>query len=76
MDLALALVEADHGAEVARAIAKQLVVFVQRPGGQAQFSTQLAAQRPGRDALREIQAWIADHLDDDWAWRRWRGARR
>ena len=65
VDLALALVEADHGAEVARAIAKQLVVFVQRPGGQAQFSTQLAAQRPGRDALREVQAWIADHLDDD-----------
>jgi transcriptional regulator GlxA family with amidase domain len=65
VDLALALVEADHGAEVARAIAKQLVVFVQRPGGQAQFSTQLAAQRPGRDTLREVQAWIADHLDDD-----------
>jgi transcriptional regulator GlxA family with amidase domain len=65
VDLALALVEADHGAQVARAIAKQLVVFVQRPGGQAQFSTQLAAQRPGRDALREVQAWIADHLDDD-----------
>jgi len=65
VDLALALVEADHGAEVARRIARQLVVFVQRPGGQAQFSTQLAAQRPGRDALREVQAWIADHLDDD-----------
>ena len=65
MDLALALVEDDHGAEVARGIAKQLVVFVQRPGGQAQFSRQLAAQRPGRDALRETQAWIADHLDDD-----------
>lgn len=65
VDLALALVEDDHGAEVARGIAKQLVVFVQRPGGQAQFSRQLAAQRPGRDALRETQAWIADHLDDD-----------
>ncbi|MEY9857458.1 transcriptional regulator GlxA family with amidase domain [Catenulispora sp. GAS73] len=65
VDLALALVEDDHGAELARAIAKQLVVFVQRPGGQAQFSTQLAAQRPGRDALREAQTWIADHLDED-----------
>ena len=65
VDLALALVEDDLGAEVARRIAKQLVVFVQRPGGQAQFSTQLAAQRPGRDALRETQTWIADHLDDD-----------
>jgi transcriptional regulator GlxA family with amidase domain len=65
VDLALALVEDDHGAQAARTIAKQLVVFVQRPGGQAQFSTQLAAQRPGRDTLREVQAWIADHLDDD-----------
>jgi transcriptional regulator GlxA family with amidase domain len=65
VDLALALVEDDHGAEVARTIAKQLVVFVQRTGGQAQFSAQLAAQRPGRDALREVQAWIADHLDED-----------
>ena len=38
---------------------------MQRTGGQAQFSTQLAAQHPGRDTLREVQAWIADHLDDD-----------
>ncbi|MBS2536205.1 DJ-1/PfpI family protein [Catenulispora sp. NF23] len=65
VDLALALVEDDFGAAVARRIAKQLVVFVQRPGGQAQFSTQLAAQRPERDALREVQDWIADHLEDD-----------
>ncbi|NUR28172.1 MAG: GlxA family transcriptional regulator [Catenulispora sp.] len=65
MDLAMALVEDDHGPETARRIAKQLVVFVQRSGGQAQFSTQLAAQRPGRDSLREVQAWIADHLDED-----------
>ena len=65
VDLALALVEDDHGARLARGIARQLVVFVQRPGGQAQFSTQLAAQRPSRDPLREVQAWIADHLDAD-----------
>ncbi|GAA2043753.1 GlxA family transcriptional regulator [Catenulispora yoronensis] len=65
LDLAMALVEDDFGAEAARRIAKQLVVFVQRSGGQSQFSTQLAAQRPGRDSLREVQGWIADHLDDD-----------
>jgi transcriptional regulator GlxA family with amidase domain len=65
IDLALALVEDDHGAAVARAVAKQLVVFVQRPGGQAQFSTQLAAQRPTRDPVREVLAYIADHLDGD-----------
>lgn len=65
LDLALALVEDDHGAEVARRVAKQLVVFVQRSGGQAQFSTQLAAQRPSRDPVREVLAWIADHLGAD-----------
>lgn len=65
IDLALALIEDDHGPAVAREIAKQLVVFVQRPGGQAQFSTQLAAQRPHRDPLREVLAYIADHLDED-----------
>ncbi|WP_405143466.1 GlxA family transcriptional regulator [Sphaerisporangium sp. NBC_01403] len=65
MDLALAMVEEDHGAEVARTIARQLVMFVQRPGGQAQFSTQLAAQRPARTPLREVQEWIAEHLAAD-----------
>jgi transcriptional regulator GlxA family with amidase domain len=65
IDLALAMVEADHGPEVSRTIARQLVMFVQRPGGQAQFSTQLAAQRPGREPLREVLDWIADHLGDN-----------
>jgi transcriptional regulator GlxA family with amidase domain len=65
IDLALAMVEDDHGPEVARTIARQLVMFVQRPGGQAQFSAQLAAQRPVRAPLREILAWIADHPGED-----------
>jgi transcriptional regulator GlxA family with amidase domain len=65
IDLALAMVEEDFGAPVARAVARQLVMFVQRPGGQAQFSAQLAAQRPDREPLREVQGWIADHLADD-----------
>jgi len=65
MDLALALVEEDLGPERARQIARHLVLFVQRPGGQAQFSTQLAAQRPERTALARLQSWVADHLDDD-----------
>lgn len=65
LDLALALVEDDHGPETARAIARRLVMFVQRPGGQAQFSTQLSAQRPVRAPLRAVQEWIADHLADD-----------
>jgi transcriptional regulator GlxA family with amidase domain len=67
IDLALAMVEDDHGPDVARAIARQLVMFVQRPGGQAQFSAQLAAQRPRRSPLREVLDWIADHLAHDLA---------
>jgi transcriptional regulator GlxA family with amidase domain len=65
MDLALHLVEDDHGPDVARSVARWLVMFVQRPGGQAQFSTQLAAQRPARRTLRDLEVWIADHLDAD-----------
>lgn len=65
MDLALAMTEDDHGPEISRAIARQMVMFVQRPGGQAQFSVQLAAQRPERDPLRDILDWIADQPDCD-----------
>jgi transcriptional regulator GlxA family with amidase domain len=65
LDLALALVEDDHGSELARLVARWMVLFVQRPGGQAQFSTQLAAQRPEAEPLRALQGWIADHLDGD-----------
>lgn len=65
IDLTLALVEEDCGAALARAVAKQLVVFLQRPGGQAQFSAQLAAQAPEVDAFRELQAFIVDHPERD-----------
>ena len=65
MDLALALVEEDLGRDVALEAARWLVVFLQRPGGQAQFSAQLAAQTADRAPLRELQAWIPDHLDED-----------
>lgn len=65
MDLALALVEEDLGPRVALETARQLVLFVKRPGGQAQFSAQLAAQAAERAPLRELQAWMADHLDAD-----------
>jgi transcriptional regulator GlxA family with amidase domain len=65
MDLALALVEEDLGRETALAAARWLVLFLQRPGGQTQFSAQLAAQRADRAPLRELQAWIPDHFDED-----------
>ena len=61
MDLALHLVENDLGADVARAVARELVMFVQRPGGQAQFSTQLAGQLADTEPLWDVQRWIADH---------------
>jgi transcriptional regulator GlxA family with amidase domain len=63
MDLALALVEEDHGTEVARETARELVMFVQRPGGQSQFSVQLAHQIAQRDPIASLQAWLPDHLD-------------
>ncbi len=65
MDLALALVEEDLGAEAALEVARLLVVFLKRPGGQSQFSGALSAQQAARPALRELQAWIAGHLTDD-----------
>lgn len=65
LDLLLALVEEDFGAQVARAVARFLVLFLRRPGGQAQFSAQLAAQFAQREPLRELQGWIFDHLDAD-----------
>jgi transcriptional regulator GlxA family with amidase domain len=65
IDLALALVEDDLGPEAARVIARRLVVFVQRPGGQSQFSSHLRAAPATREPLRELQAWVVDHLDED-----------
>jgi transcriptional regulator GlxA family with amidase domain len=65
MDLALALVEEDLGRDVALEAARWLVLFLKRPGGQAQFSAQLAAQTAERPSLRDLQAWIPDHLDED-----------
>jgi transcriptional regulator GlxA family with amidase domain len=61
IDLSLALVGDDFGPKVARQIARWLVLFLQRAGGQAQFSVQLAAQAAERHPLRELQTYIADH---------------
>jgi transcriptional regulator GlxA family with amidase domain len=65
MDLALALVEEDLGRDVALATARELVMFVQRPGGQSQFSVQLAGQLAGREPLRDLQTHIVEHPDED-----------
>ncbi|MFJ9814952.1 GlxA family transcriptional regulator [Streptomyces sp. NPDC101151] len=65
IDLALALVEEDLDRDVALAVARHLVVFLRRPGNQAQFSAQLAAQTAQRAPLREVQRWITEHPADD-----------
>ncbi|TML04557.1 MAG: GlxA family transcriptional regulator [Actinobacteria bacterium] len=65
MDLALALIEDDHGAEAALRTARALVLFVRRPGGQSQFSAQLTAAPARREPLRDVQAHIADHPGSD-----------
>ncbi|WP_067832237.1 GlxA family transcriptional regulator [Actinomadura kijaniata] len=65
IDLALGLVEDDHGADVARDIARELVVFMQRPGGQSQFSTALATPPARSDLLRSLVASVlADPAGD------------
>jgi transcriptional regulator GlxA family with amidase domain len=65
MDLALALVEEDFGREVALAAARELVMFLKRPGGQAQFSAQLAVQLAEHEPLRELQTYILERPGDD-----------
>ncbi|WP_318219133.1 GlxA family transcriptional regulator [Streptomyces sp. SCL15-6] len=61
IDLALHLVEVDRGADVARKVAKELVVFMARPGGQAQFSARLSQRAPRRTAIRRV----LDHVAAD-----------
>ncbi len=61
MDLALALVEEDLGRDVALAVARELVMFVRRTGGQSQLSAPLAAQFAQREPVRQLQAWIIEH---------------
>ena len=65
MDLSLALVEEDLGRQAALEVARWLVLFLKRPGGQSQFSAQLSAQIAEREPLRELQAWVAENLDAD-----------
>lgn len=65
MDLSIALVEEDLGRDVALEVARALVLYMRRPGGQAQFSTLLAAQTANRSPITDLQLWIAEHLGAD-----------
>lgn len=63
MDLALALVEEDYGSRLALQAARNLVLYLRRPGGQSQFSAALSLQATDRKPLRELEAWVLEHLD-------------
>jgi transcriptional regulator GlxA family with amidase domain len=65
MDLALALIEEDLGGALALDVARRMVIYLRRPGSQAQFSVALAAQASERKPLQELQAWIAENLAHD-----------
>ena len=65
IDLALALIEEDHGRTFALRVARSLVVFLKRPGGQSQFSTHLQAQFSLIPTIRKAQEWALSHLSED-----------
>jgi transcriptional regulator GlxA family with amidase domain len=65
LDLVLALVEEDFGRRLALTVAQWMVVFLKRPGGQAQFSAQLSTQMAEREPLRDLQGWILEHPGAD-----------
>jgi transcriptional regulator GlxA family with amidase domain len=62
--LALALVEEDCGTRVSQAVARELVVFLQRHGDQAQLSQALGQRAADRKPLRDLQRWLPDHLNE------------
>jgi transcriptional regulator GlxA family with amidase domain len=65
IDLALAMIEADHGPELALTVAREMVVYLKRAGGQAQYSAPLKFQTAARNRLSELIAWMSAHLAED-----------
>jgi transcriptional regulator GlxA family with amidase domain len=65
IDLALALVEQDYGRELALIVARYMVMFLKRPGGQSQFSAHLAAQMSNKTSIQHSQEHVLDHLSAD-----------
>lgn len=64
IDLALALVEEDHGHQLAMAVAKRMVLFLRRSGNQAQFSASLKRQENAPDKLRNVATFVLEHMDE------------
>jgi len=65
IDLSLALIEEDFGPRVALSVARELVVYFKRPGGQEQFSEPLKFQTQAGDRFADLAAWIQGHLQED-----------
>lgn len=65
IDLTLKLIEDDHGKELALNIARRLVVFLRRPGGQSQFSAHLAAQIAEESRIQAVQNWLLANIDSE-----------
>jgi transcriptional regulator GlxA family with amidase domain len=65
IDLALAMIEADHGPDMALAVAREMVVYFKRPGGQQQFSEPLRFQLESTDRFADVVTWIQSHLQAD-----------
>jgi transcriptional regulator GlxA family with amidase domain len=65
IDLALALIEEDHGPRVALAVARELVMYLKRPGGQEQYSEPLRFQVESGDRFADLAAWMVGHLTQD-----------
>ena len=65
MDLTLALIEEDYGSALALDVARYMVIYLRRPGSQAQFSVALSAQAAERKSFQDLQVWIAENLSKD-----------
>jgi len=65
IDLSLALIEEDFGPQVALAVARELVVYIKRPGGQDQFSEPLKFQVASTSRFADLAAWMLGHLNQD-----------
>jgi transcriptional regulator GlxA family with amidase domain len=65
IDLTLALIEEDLGASIALGVARDLVVYMKRPGGQLQYSEPLRFQVRAKGRLADLAAWIPSHLGGD-----------
>jgi len=65
MDLALALVEEDLGAPLALRVAREMVLYLRRPGGQSQFSAAMSLQSSDRKPIADLEAWVIENLNRD-----------